>query len=215
MGAIVAGTTHAPLTAILILFELTSNYKIILPLKLACIISTVVAVRIKRESIYTLKLLRRGVELESGKEVNVLKSLIVKDAMTEKVEALPEGMPLKELRQTFIESPYQNYPVLNASGLLVGLLSFQDVRPIIFNNDLEDLVVVGYLARKDFQIITEQEHLNRALHLMEDSNLEMLPVVSPNDPRLLKGVLSRSDIIELYNKAIVKQSAMSKDKAGV
>ncbi|MBW2619644.1 MAG: chloride channel protein, partial [Deltaproteobacteria bacterium] len=77
MGALVAGTTHGPLTAFLILFEMTGNYKIILPLMSACILATLMASQIKKESIYTLKLIRRGVNIRAGQEVNLLRSLTV------------------------------------------------------------------------------------------------------------------------------------------
>ncbi len=72
MGAVVAATTHGPITAILILFEMSGNYRIILPLMLSCIISSVFASHLKKESIYTLKLIRRGVNIHEGREVNVL-----------------------------------------------------------------------------------------------------------------------------------------------
>ena len=74
MGAVVAGTTHAPLTAILIIFELTSDYNLIVPLMMSCIIATLVTTRLERDSIYTKKLTRHGVELSHGQDVNVLKS---------------------------------------------------------------------------------------------------------------------------------------------
>ena len=81
MGAVVAATTHGPLSAILILFEMTGDYKIILPLMITCIISRLMAGRLLKESIYTFKLIRRGVDIRAGREVNVLKSISVKDVM--------------------------------------------------------------------------------------------------------------------------------------
>ncbi|MCK5453125.1 MAG: chloride channel protein, partial [Calditrichia bacterium] len=77
MGAVVAGATHAPITAILIIFEMTGDYAIILPLMISAIIATVLTTKLKKESIYTLKLIRRGVDLFRGREVNILKALTV------------------------------------------------------------------------------------------------------------------------------------------
>jgi CIC family chloride channel protein len=85
MGAVVSATTHGPMAAMLILFEMTGDYKIILPLMLSCIIGTIAAGRFYRDSIYTLKLIRRGVDIREGKEVSVLRSLYVKDVMNPNV----------------------------------------------------------------------------------------------------------------------------------
>ena len=79
MGGVVAAATHGPIAAILIIFEMSGDYKIILPLMITCIIATLIAMRIKEESIYTLKLKLRGINIFGGKEINVLKSLKVKN----------------------------------------------------------------------------------------------------------------------------------------
>ena len=75
MGALVAATTRAPITAILIIFELTSDYKLIVPLMESCIIATILASGLNKESIYTMKLVRRGIELFRGHERSVLRSM--------------------------------------------------------------------------------------------------------------------------------------------
>ncbi|MBW1995953.1 MAG: chloride channel protein, partial [Deltaproteobacteria bacterium] len=97
MAAVVGGTTHGPLTAILIIFEMTGDYKIILPLMTTCIISTVAGRQMMRESIYTLKLIRRGIDIRAGKEVNVLKSIPVKEVMNPNVETLTESLTMEQL----------------------------------------------------------------------------------------------------------------------
>ncbi len=108
MGGLVAGTTYAPITAILIIFELTSNYHIILPLMLTCIISTLIASSISPGSIYTMKLLRRGVNLQGGMEQNILKKYKVKDLMQREPDTLYEGAPLQQVFETFRQknAPY-------------------------------------------------------------------------------------------------------------
>lgn len=213
MGAMVAATTHAPITAILAIFELTGDYEIILPMMFACIIATVVASQLKHESIYTLKLLRRGVDIQAGKEVNVLKSLRVRDAMTKDVETLPEGMPLKTLIEVMQDSPYQNYPVVDANSRLTGIFSFQTVRPFMFDEGLAQLVVVRDVAHEAPSTIRENDNLDRALQLLAENNIEILPVVNEDDPRVLAGVLSRSDIVRAYYRAIVKRSALQDQSA--
>ncbi|SMC23728.1 CBS domain-containing protein [Desulfacinum hydrothermale DSM 13146] len=207
MGSVAAGTTHASITAILILFELTGDYKIILPMMPACIVSTVVARRFQRASIYPLKLIRRGVDLSAGKELNVLTSLRVADSMNRRVETVPEAATFRDLKQKLLDSPYQNHPVVNGSGEVTGILSFQDIRTHILDDTLEDLVRIRDVSRSPTATLTPTDNLHTAMTLMDRHNQEMLPVVSAPGSRRLIGVLSRSDILRDYNHAILHETA--------
>ncbi len=100
MGAMVAGTTHAPITAIIIIFEMSGNYKIILPMMITCILSTIVASSLKKGSIYTIKLLRRNVDISGGMEQNILRSMEVGRFMEERPPTVPESMKLLGLINT-------------------------------------------------------------------------------------------------------------------
>lgn len=203
MGAMVAAVTHAPITAIIILFELTNDYKIILPIMTASVVATLTATLLKKESIYTLKLIRRGVNIRSGKEIHIMKSLYVKDAMNIKVEVIKEDMPFKELVQFVPNSKYTNFPIVDAKGKLSGIISLQDFREVIFEEHLEDLIVAKELATIEVITVTPDQNLSEALTKIGFRNIEQLPVVDDKDPRKIVGMLSRRDIISAYNKALL------------
>jgi len=206
MGAVLAAATHGPINGILILFEMTGSYKIILPLMLSCIISAVLASQIKRESIYTLKLTRRGVNIRAGRDVNVMRSLLVRDAMTRDVVTVSENMPLKDLVRFTLGSKYASFPVVDREGFLSGIITFQDFKEVIYEEGLEHLVVAGDIATRGVITITENESLNRALQKIGFRNIEQLPVVEEANPRVIKGILSRRDIFAAYNKALIDRS---------
>jgi len=206
MGALVAGATHGPITAILILFEMTGDYKIILPLMLSCILSSVVASQIKRESIYTLKLIRRGADIRAGKEVNIMKSLLVKDAMTRDVSTVSENMHLNKLLKHTFASKYSSFPVVDNDGLLSGIVTFQDFKEVVFEEGLEDLIVVKDISIPNIITITRNQNLDEALKKIGLKNIEQLPVVDENNPRKIVGILSRRDIFSAYNKALINKS---------
>ena len=206
MGAVVSATTHGPLAAILILFEMTGDYKIILPLMLACIIATIASGQFLRDSIYTLKLARRGVDIKEGKEVNVLKSMFVKDVMNTHVETMQEALPLEQMTKIISKSKFNSFPVLDAKNKLTGILSFNDYNEAIFDENLKGLVVAGDLATTDLVTITMEENLWTALDKISSKDFAVLPVVSARKPDKLKGVISRRDIIGAYNKAVLKKS---------
>ncbi len=206
MGAVVSATTHGPLAAILILFEMTGTYKIILPLMLACIIATIASGQFSRESIYTLKLMRRGVNIKEGKEVNVLKSLFVKDVMTPHVETINEALPLGQMAQLISKSKFNSFPVINDQKQLIGIVSFNDYNEAIFDENLKDLVVAKDIASTELVTVSLEENLYTALEKISLKDFAVLPVVSAQDPSHLEGVISRRDIIGAYNKAVLKKS---------
>ena len=206
MGAVVSATTHGPLAAILILFEMTGTYKIILPLMLACIIATIASRQFLRESIYTLKLMRRGVDIKEGKEVNVLKSMFVKDVMNPHVETINEALPLGQMAQLISKSKFNSFPVINDQKQLIGIVSFNDYNEAIFDEHLKDLVVAKDLASTELVTVSLDDNLYAALEKISLKDFAVLPVVSAHDPSHLEGVISRRDIIGAYNKAVLKKS---------
>ena len=210
MGAVVSGTTHGPLSAILILFEMTGDYKIILPLMIACIISALASGQLLSDSIYTLKLARRGVNIKAGKEINVLRSIPVCDVMNPEVETIAENLSLGRLAERISKSKYNSFPVVDQKGNLTGILSFFDYHQVAFDQDLKDLVVVKELASTQVVTVSLDDNLYDALEKITSKDYSLLPVVSPDNPSELRGVLSRRDIMGTYEKAIIKKAVFNK-----
>jgi len=206
MGAVLAAATHGPITAIIILFEMTGSYLIILPLMLACIISTVLSSHIRKDSIYTLKLIRRGTDIRAGREINVMRALTVKDAMTKEVVTVPQDMPLKTLLKFTLGSKYSSFPVVDDQGLLTGIVTFEDLKDIVYEEGLGDLVVAKDIATLNVITVSPNESLEVALKKIGFRNIEHLPVVDPDHPRKIVGILSHRDIIASYNKALMDRS---------
>jgi len=206
MAAVVAGTTHAPFSAFLILFEMTGGYEIILPLMIACIISTFVASQLKTESIYTLKLIRRGVDIRAGKEVNLLRSLKVADAMRTDVEAVPWDMQLGAFLSKVTRSKYASFPVVDHQGRLKGILSHADYADHAFDRDLHRLVVVEDLATRKVETVYPTDNLETALAKISTRDFKTLPVVDSEKSGRLVGIISRGDITSAYSRYVLKTS---------
>jgi CIC family chloride channel protein len=210
MSAVVAGAMHAPITAMLIIFEMTGDYRIILPLMLASVISTLISNKLCKDSIYTLKLSRRGISLKGGKDKTLLEGISVQEVMTTRWQALPQNMPLPQLFQ-FVEQSRDNvFPVLNPKGELTGILTLQDIRTVVTKRVLEDLVIVEDIITHAYPTVTPDENLASALSKFQLRDLEGLPVVDRHNPKKLLGILRRSDIISFYNKRLLEQEALKK-----
>ncbi len=204
MGAVVAGTTHAPITAILIIFEMTGDYKIILPMMITCILSTIVASALQRDSIYTIKLRKRGVVLSRGLEQNILRSLSVGRFMTRDAAPIPEAMPLVEIIGTFKTQDVSYLHVLDARGALTGVISFRDIRPLLREEGLHYLVIARDVATPDPVTVTPQDNIRDAMHLMTARGISQLPVVEAGTARVI-GTLREKDVMAAYDKAVIRR----------
>ncbi|MFV0421955.1 chloride channel protein [Oleidesulfovibrio sp.] len=205
MGGLVAGTTHAPITAILIIFELTSDYQIILPLMLTCIIASLVASTLKEGSIYTIKLLRRGVDIAGGMEQNLLRSLKVGEFMHADPPTIWEGTPLHDVIRAFQQRDTSYLHVVSSDGELKGIISFRDLRAVLSDEYLTHLVIAGDIATSRLVTVTEQDSIHCALGLMSKSGIAQLPVVDCDDSRRLMGILREKDVVHAYDRAVVQR----------
>ncbi|MGV7223603.1 MAG: chloride channel protein [Nitrospinales bacterium] len=206
MGAVVAATTHGPLQAILIIFEMTGDYKIILPLMITCIVSTLVARKLCGESIYTFKLIRRGINIRGGKEVNILSSMSVKNVMYHTVEIVPENLHLKEFAKGLPQSRSNNFVVVNDKEQITGILTFLDYYDNLFNGKLDDQMAVKDIMTPEVVTVSIEDNLGTAMEKITAGDFSILPVVSADDPLKLLGILTRRDILEAYDQAVIKKA---------
>jgi CIC family chloride channel protein len=106
---------------------MTNDYRIILPLMLATVVSVLLAQRLRRENIYTLKLARRGVRLEHGRDIDVMQGVLVGEAMTTDVDTVYADLSLVDLDRVFHETHHHGFPVLDGNGELFGVVTVQDL----------------------------------------------------------------------------------------
>lgn len=205
MGAVVAGTTHAPITAILTIFEITNDYRIIPPLMLACIISISLAVFLKKESMYTMKLVRKGINILEGRDINILKGHTVEKVLNTNVETIPAGMKFSELLNCMIHSPHDILFVVTDKKELLGCISIHKLKEFIMEQQyISDLVIAADLAEAAPAILYKHDNLDLVMHQFGKFDIDELPVLQSKKSRKLIGSLHRKDIIDAYNREIFK-----------
>jgi CIC family chloride channel protein len=207
MGAVVAGATHAPITAILIIFEMTGDYAIILPLMISAIIATVLTTKLKKESIYTLKLVRRGVDLFRGREVNILRALTVSKIMNTKPVIIPPDLTFTELLELVVSQPNTHFFVVNQENELLGSVSLQDVRGVLLDQDyITDWLIAMDLVNSNIPRVEANDDLGSVMKLFGIYDTEEIPVVDSIEKKHIVGSVERRDIINIYNKELVKKN---------
>lgn len=216
MAATFSGAARAPITAVLIVFEMSGDYKLILPLMMATVVSTLIAEKLFAESIYTLKLKLKGIQLQNGRDEDILGGLLVSEVMNEDIESIPDTVTLAELSRRFSHSHHHGFPVLDKADRLVGIVTLSDMEKAIAEQWPPDTLVTAVCTpRNDLIIAYLDQTIGEALRQMGGIGLGRIPVVSRQEPDKLLGIIRRGDIVNAYNvgltrRAIVQQRVQQK-----
>ncbi len=211
LGAFLAATTHAPLTAIFLLTEMTGSYDVTLPALISSIIAMVVARAIEPESIDTYALARRGISLEIDKDQLALSRITADEVMKAKPATLAADAKLEQIFELAEKTTQEILPVIGRQEKLVGVIAARDLVGLLLHADtLRDLVNAGDVSRADFPSVTAKSNLEDALHLMEDELTGELPVVDCDNTELLVGTITRHDIADALTRATGSVAMLSR-----
>jgi chloride channel protein, CIC family len=203
MGAVFAGAAHAPISAILILFEMTGDYKIILPLMITCIISTVVVRRLSKESVYTLKLMRRGIDIQKEMEMELIETIKVADAMYTDIITVKDDTSVRNVGLLIKSSHHRGFPVKNSTGDLVGIVTYKDINQALAEGKGE--IPVQEIMICDVLVCYPGENLRNVFEKLGERNIGRLPVVERNNSKHLVGLMTRKNIISAYYYLLKKE----------
>ena len=206
MAAVFSGAAHAPITAIIMLFEMTNDYRIILPLMLTTVIATLFSRLLFRESIYTLKLTRRGVHLKEGKDIDVMQEVTVAEAMTTDSITVHHSMPLEKLAREFDRTHHHGFTVVDDNDCLAGVVTIQDLKKALESGPIEGKTVTDIATLERVLVAYPDEPMGEALRRLAGRDVGRLPVIERGDERRVMGALRRNDIIRAYNIAITKRA---------
>lgn len=204
MGAVLAAAVRAPITAVIMLFELTADYRIILPLATAVVVSQLIASRINPCSIFTQVLADHGVSLRSGRDINLLGALRVGEAMNQNPVVVRTEMTLEQVVSLMQTTRHSGFPVLDSRGHLVGMITLDDVRNTPLPGRLQRRV--DEVMQRHFDVCYLHETLHDVFARFS-FGIGRLPVVEELDPTRLVGLLTRSDVANAYNHKLMELRA--------
>ncbi|MDH5560792.1 MAG: chloride channel protein [Deltaproteobacteria bacterium] len=206
MSGLVAGTTRAPITAIVIVFELTNDYHVILPLMITCIISTIISSGFSSESIYTLRLINQNISLKKNKEINLMKSIFVRDVISTSFLTINEKMNFNQLIRflTLNKDPY--VIVTNEKDEYGGIISLNSIKEFLFESEeLKDLIIAKDVADRNVKIVYPDDNCQKILDIMARQKLFGLPVAEKQNPKKIIGMVWQSEILDAYHEEIERE----------
>ena len=201
MGGLIAGIVRAPLTAIIIVFELTKQTSAILPLMLVSTISLILSQKLSRESIYTLRLVMKKIKYERINETNLLKSLVVRDVISNDYTSVSENTTFTEIVKLIVHQNLQCISVYSVSDKsFMGLISLDAIKGVMFDKELIDnLVIAGDIADRNIAILDINDNCMNALKLINNSKYLGLPVLDP-DTKIQIGFVWLDDINDYHQR---------------
>jgi chloride channel protein, CIC family len=205
MAAVFAAAARAPITAIIIMFEMTQDYHIILPLMLATVVSTLLAGWVEPESIYTLKLKLRGIDMRAKKDANLMRAISVREAMRhiQDITTVRPDTSLTELAQLFQDTSHHGFIVVDDNHELYGVVALSDLELAMESGKTQ--VTVGDICTRQVISISPDETLEDALRLLGTKDVGRIPVIDRHHPRQLLGVVRRNDIVSVYSHALINK----------
>jgi len=204
MGAVAAAVLGAPISTTLIIFEMTSNYALTLAVMVAVVVASEITHHFFGRSFFSVQLLNRGIDVKSGFEAEVMRSIKIDGVLTDKGVVVAPAAGLQEVRQRLQECPVGELFVVRDTGELYGTVTLADLSESAFDHDFDDLVNAGDVARLHPPHLTMYDTLETALTMMTDTGEEHLAVVDNNLTLKYKGCLHHREVMAAYNQALVQ-----------
>jgi CIC family chloride channel protein len=204
MGAVLAAVVHAPLAAMLITFEVTRDYQIVVPAMLACIIATSGARFLYQDSIYTMILRKRGVRLGAVADVMLLRRLMVEQVSLEPATVVRMDDPFMRIWEMITSSESKDYVVVDRQGVYAGMVTADEIKSALIDREAIPLLTVGELMRTDVPMVQSTDTLEAVLDVFARHDVARLPVdITGNEGKVI-GLISRAGLMKRYQKELAE-----------
>jgi CIC family chloride channel protein len=208
MAAVAGAVLGAPISTILIIFELTHDNSVTVAVMVAVVIASVVTQQIFGGSFFLKQLDRRGLNIRRGREAGLLAQIHVGDVMTTSAfSKVVPSLPISDLREKLQTAPYGQLVVVDDDGIIRGTITLSDLSDAAFDHSVDSLVKAVDVMRTAPPVLTPDTDLDGALKLMEDVHEEHIAVVDSKDTMKLVGVVNEIEVMLAYNRALMRARA--------
>ena len=211
MGAVAAPVLGAPISTVLIMFELIGDFSVTVAAMIAIAVSSVVTHQMLGRSFFTWQLMRRGISLKGGRARQILLAVRARHIMGDDFRTVTEDTSISQIRNLLRTAPHDHFFVTDRSGRYTGKISFSDIRDVAFDTDVDTLINARDAARK-VTVIEGDDNLERALSLMDSAGENHLPVVDNARDLVVIGILHHNRALREYNRALLSAHAEEHDE---
>jgi chloride channel protein, CIC family len=203
MAGVLSGIFHAPLTGIFIIAEITGGYELIIPLMIVSALSYAVSKYFMPLNIDMLKLSRKEKIIVTNTDSYLLSNIEISKLVEHDFSQIPTDVKLRKLVELISTSKRNIFPVIDKKGRLKGLITIDDIRDIMFKQELYDTITVKELMQTPTNIITDKDDITSAMKRFDESHLWNIPVVFHGK---YEGFISKSSILEKYREVLIQSS---------
>jgi CIC family chloride channel protein len=196
MGAVFAAASRAPITSLLIIFEMTGDYQVILPLMFAIALAVPLSHLLSEDTIYTAKLRRRGIDVSGAQQINPMTTLMVRDAMQPVRHALTRSLPVQEAVDQMARDGHEALAVVDEKGHYRGVITARRLEEALEGGDVD--AAVGTLT-EDGPTLAADQNLEEAVRALSWTDGAGLPVLTADGARPI-GWLTHRDVLRTYNR---------------
>ncbi len=207
MGGLLAATTRAPLLALIMIFELTQNTQVLLPMMVVSVLAVLSARVFEEESIYIEGLRSAGIVWEKTPEATAMSALKVSEIMRDDVKLVPRTMPLSQVVRTFMETRSLYLYIGDEQGRLLGVIDLHDVKSRFADPTLTDIVIAGDLVT-EIPFVTPSEPLTSVNEKLWFRDLGQLPVVESAENRRFLGIVTRRDLLGAFDREVLQRNRL-------
>ena len=211
MSAVAAAVLGAPISTILIVFELTGDYQITVAVMAATSIATMIVQQVQGRSFFHWQLENWGLNLRGGRARHLLQTLTVQDVLAEDFDKISERTSNAEIKSMFSRLPHGTFVVVDDADKLVGTISFADLKQIAFDPSLDSLINARDVAHSHAPAPLLDDTLEEVLAVMDVSGEEHLAVIADTADRSILGIVHHGDVLRAYNRALLEAQAEEHD----
>ncbi|MET4805398.1 chloride channel protein [Limibacillus sp. MBR-115] len=202
MGAVSGAVLGAPISTVLIIFEMTNDYALTIAVMIATAIASIITQQLFGKSFFQWQLERRGISLAGGREVGLLRALEVSGFTDKAVESVDPGTPLAEVRRKLAAAPWSLLAVVDDDERLVGLISFPDLAELAFDSSSDEIMVAQDTMHKAGYLLTARDDLQTAVQAFGASGEVHLPVVFDREEQRFLGFVHEHEVMVAYHRTL-------------
>jgi CIC family chloride channel protein len=207
MGAVAGSVLGAPISTILMVFELTGDYQLTIGVMIATVIASMITRHAFGFSFFTWQLDRRGLNLRKGREQGLLHAVHVRDVMRDDQMTVPAAAPMPEIRKALLRCQFGELFVIDEDGGLHGTIMLSDLADSAFDTELDALLNAEDVCRPHPPLLAEMDDLEAAMALMDSTQESIVAVIDNRERQRLTGYVRQRDVVRAYDRALMQARA--------